>query len=511
VIARLISKKDNPIKTAPTSLPVSYKQLAAALLAGLALRLYFVAHFSPFAGDTKFYEELARNWLDRGVYGLFVHGQLLPVDMRMPGYAAFLTAIYAVFGRASKTIMVVQALVDLATCILAALIAARLTPAPKRALAATATLWMTALCPFTANYSAVVLTEVLATFLTILGLLVFVFVLNIPSMEGPLRSINRSSLLSAVGWFLLGGAIVGVGTLVRPEAPLLLVAVGLVLGARWRHCADWPKLALATLWMAVGLLLPLMPWAVRNARTMGRIEFLAPRYAETQGDFIPRGFYEWTRTWMVQFGDAYLVPWKLDKAPIRVDTLPGSAFDSATERVRVEALLRCYNRDLNMTPTLDREFALLARERTARRPLRTYFFIPVARAWMIWFTPRIELLPYSGKLWPPGVKWRDNRMDFSVTLGFGILNCIYLGLAFVGAWRCRSHPALALLITFVVVRTALLTQLQTVEPRYVIECFPVILALGALACVIPQRARNRFFLTRSHSEVSICGPAWLQR
>ena len=507
----MISKKDDPIKTAAIFSHVSYKHLASALLAGLALRLFFIAHFSPYAGDTKFYEELARNWLDHRVYGLFVHGRLLPVDMRMPGYPAFLAAIYAVFGRANKAILVVQAVVDLATCILASLIAARLAPFSKRTLVATIALWMAALCPFTANYSAVVLTEVLATFLTTLGLLVFVLVLSNPSMDRPLRAFDKRSLFSAVGWFLLGGVIVALGTFVRPEAPLLVVSVGVVLCARWRHHTDWPKLALATLWMAVGLLVPLMPWAARNARTMGRIEFFAPRYAETQGDFIPRGFYEWTRTWMVRFGDAYLGPWKLDKAPIPVATLPGSAFDSATERARVEALLSRYNSDLNMTPALDREFALLARERTARRPLRTYFFIPMARAWMMWFTPRIELLPYSGKLWPPSEKWRNNRMDFGVTLGFGILNCIYVGLAFVGAWRSRSHPALALLIAFVVIRTALLTQLHTVEPRYVIVCFPAILALGALACAIPLRAGSGFLFPARRSQVSIPGTAWLQR
>jgi hypothetical protein len=106
---------------------------------------------------------------------------------------------------------------------------------------------------------------------------------------------------------------------------------------------------------------------------------------------------------------------------------------------------------------------------------------------MIWFTPRIELLPYSGKLWPMGEKWRGNPTDFDATLGFGILNCVYLVLAFVGAWRSRRNPALALLIAFIVVRTAVLTQLQTVEPRYVIVCFPVILALGAIALAVPRR------------------------
>jgi hypothetical protein len=148
--------------------------------------------------------------------------------------------------------------------------------------------------------------------------------------------------------------------------------------------------------------------------------------------------------------------------------------------------LNRYNSDLRMTPALDRQFALLARERTARSPLRTYFFIPVSRAWMIWFTPRIELLPYSGDLWPPGEKWRSNRIDFGTTLGFGILNCIYLGLAFVGAWRYRTHPAVAFLLVFLVVRTAFLTQLITVEPRYVIVCFPVVFAFSALAWAAPQ-------------------------
>jgi hypothetical protein len=461
--------------------------LVAALSAGLALRLLFVIHFSPYAGDMKFYDELARNWLDHGTYGLFVHDKLIPVDMRMPGYPAFLATIYAVLGRANVETMVVQTAVDLSTCILSALVAAHLAPVAKRTLAATVALWMAALCPFTANYTAAVLTEVLATFLTTLALFVFVCVIGHPSMDHAPRSFDRLPLLCAVGWFLLCGVVVGVGTLVRPEEPLLLVAAGLVLCFRWRQRADWLKLALAASWMAVGLFLPLMPWAVRNARTMGRIEFLAPRYAETQGDFIPRGFYEWTRTWMVRFEGAYLVPWKLGKAPIPIETLPSSAFDSAAERVRVKALLSSYNSDLKMTPALDREFKFLARERTARRPMRTYLVIPATRAWMIWFTPRIELLPYTGKVWPPGERWRGNRMDFAVTLGFGILNCVYLSLAIAGAWRCRSHPALPLLITFMVVRTALLTQLQTVEPRYVIVCFPVVLVLGALAFTIPQR------------------------
>jgi hypothetical protein len=39
-----------------------------------------------------------------------------------------------------------------------------------------------------------------------------------------------------------------------------------------------------------------------------------------------------------------------------------------------------------------------------------------------------------------------------------------------------------------VIRTAFLTHLQTVEPRYVMECFPVVLVLCALAWVRPRMA-----------------------
>jgi hypothetical protein len=392
--------------------------------------------------------------------------------------------------------MVAQAVVDLGTCVLAALIAARLVPVSRRAVAGTATLWMAALCPFTADYTAVVLTETLATFFTTLAVLVFVYILTEPALDSPANAPSDLSAprkaFSFVGWFLLLGFIAGLGTLVRPETPLVLAAAGVTLCIHWWRWANWPQLILATCWMCAGLLLPLAPWAARNARTFGRVEFLGPRYAQTYGDFIPRGYFAWTQTWMTRFGEAYLVTWSLGNQPIDVANVPASAFDSDAERARVAELLRRYNSDLAMTPMLDREFATLAAERTARNPLRTYFYVPAGRIVAMWFTPRIELLPYSGKLWPPGERWRGNPADFGVTLGFGILGIVYLGLAAVGWWRYRAQLAATFLIWFVAIRTLAMTQLQTVEPRYVIECFPVIVALGALAWTraMPARGEN---------------------
>jgi len=41
------------------------------------------------------------------------------------------------------------------------------------------------------------------------------------------------------------------------------------------------------------------------------------------------------------------------------------------------------------------------------------------------------------------------------------------------------RPALTVLVAYMAVRTVFLTALETPEPRYVLECFPALIALGA--------------------------------
>jgi hypothetical protein len=455
-----------------------YKHLFPALLVGLGLRLFFVWRFPFASGDTPYYEELARNWLYHGVYGFFSNGHLYPSDARTPGYPGFLAVIYSLAGPGRNAVFVTQAFVDLATCILTACIAARLAAGaiePIRSRITIAALWLAVLCPFTANYAAVPLTEVLTTFLTTLALLIFL----LPSAYEFDLIRERSDLLRSVRIWFLGGLVVGLGTLVRPETPLLLAGVLLVYWLRWWRRLNWGKLTVATLWVTVGLLVPLAPWAARNARTLGRVQFLAPRYAETFGDVIPTGFYAWTKTWMFRFGDAYLSTWKLPTEPIALNDLPAYAFDSPEERSRVASLLERYNRQRRLTLQMDMEFAQLARERTRQHPFRSYVWIPIERAAAMWFTPRIALLPYSGKIWPLSDGWHQSPTGFEITIGFALLNFLYAGLALIGATHWRESPGIALIVAFIVIRTAFLTQLQTCEPRYVLVCFPALLALGA--------------------------------
>jgi hypothetical protein len=173
------------------------------------------------------------------------------------------------------------------------------------------------------------------------------------------------------------------------------------------------------------------------------------------------------------------VPWKLDDEELHIEDLPSAAYDNPAERERVADLFERYNDTTTISPSVDEGFGELAKERTARHPLRTYVSIPLKRSWAMWFTPRVEMLPFSGHLWPPGERWEDDPVDFSVTIFFGLLNFSYAGLAIAGAWAARRRPAAAFLIVFVLLRTAFFTRVETPEPRYMLECFPAIVALAA--------------------------------
>jgi 4-amino-4-deoxy-L-arabinose transferase-like glycosyltransferase len=450
----------------PTGIPLSHvwKHLVFAMLAGFALRLFFVWHFPREWADSFVYEELARNLIDHRTYGVFLDGKLTPLDIRVPGYPVFLAGVYLLFGRSPLAVMLTQAVIDLATCVLTALLASLIAPTASRKRVFVAALWLAAMCPFTASYTAVVVTEILATFLTAAALAVLVKAYQ-DQDRGPA---SGDRMWNVATWFW-GGLLVGLATLVRPESPLLLVAAGLLLLVRWWPPTDWLKLLRSSTLLAVGLAAALMPWAARNWHTFHKVEFLTPRYYAMPGDYVPRGFYAWTNTWLVRMRDVYQVFWKVGDDPIPIENVPNSAFDSPEERKRVAMLLDQYNPITTLTPEVDDAFGELARERAARHPLRTYLGIPLRRSVSIWLTPRTEIFLQE-----------DAPVSFSVTVVIALVNVFYLGLALVGAWRWRCLSGVWLLVTFAVVRTAFFVRVETPEPRYVLECFPAILALAAL-------------------------------
>src|SRR6202171_1252474 len=377
-----------------------------ALIAGLCLRLYFVLKFPASSGDTVLYEQIATNWLKHHIYGMDVGGAIIPVDLRMPGYPAFLAFIYVLTGHTGADarfwVMVTQVGVDLLSCLVIAHLAALLARAPEDSEPNThvysVALWLAVLCPFTANYSAVPLTEVFASLWTALACCALAIALRRVQKPDFLLESTRFPLRERVEYTALGaGWIRGAGTLFRPEAPILLIAAAIVFGGLFFLRGNYRRWFWVCLAMAFGCLMILSPWAIRNMVTLGEPQFLAPKNSNLPGELVPYGFMAWEKTWLYRVRDCYLVPWKLNEESISVDDIPARAFDTPEEKQRVAAILEQYNNDLTLTPEEDAEFSKLARERTSRHPLRTYLWLPAAPRPGLWFPPRLLIVAFAGQ------------------------------------------------------------------------------------------------------------------
>jgi len=319
-----------------------------ALLTGACLRLLFVLEFPGGSGDTVIYEQLATNWLKLGKYAMEIGGQPTSVDLRMPGYPAFLAIVYALTGRAGENarvfVMLAQVFVDLAACLVIAALAALLVrlciedAKPKRVFVAA--IWLAALCPFTANYVAVPLTETWAMFFTAVAMSLMVLVATRAS-GGKLPFSGTMGAMGKDYWKVaaLGGFVAGVGTLFRPETPLLLVTSCAVLGYWLLRRGEWKKWVLTCALMGATCVAALAPWMIRNAVTLHEFQPLAQKNAILPGEVDPQGFMAWERTWLYRVRDCYLVPWKLDDEAIHVEDIPAAAFDTPEEKARVAMVL----------------------------------------------------------------------------------------------------------------------------------------------------------------------------
>src|ERR1700679_2948527 len=156
-----------------------------ALAGGAALRLWFIHAFPQIQGDSLLYADIGRNWLTHGIYGrsiLHAGGPpaIAPTLVRLPGYPGFLALCFAAFGKQNYlAVLYLQVVIDLVTCLLIAGFVRRLCGHRAAMLA----LWLAALCPFTANYVAMPLTETPSIFCVALGLYAFAGALERPNWK----------------------------------------------------------------------------------------------------------------------------------------------------------------------------------------------------------------------------------------------------------------------------------------------------------------------------------------
>jgi hypothetical protein len=334
---------------------------------------------------------------------------------------------------------------------------------------------------------------------------------------------GKKKIKTALVWWCVAGLIGGIAVMMRPDAGLFLAAVGitlvitglgpLVFGLRKKTAEDQrpktkelgPKIRriitrviAAGAAMSFAFILVLTPWAIRNWRVFHLFQPLAPQHAEMPGEFVPRGYLLWVRSWLDDEKYVAEFLWPLEIDPIDADQLPDSAFDSPEEKKRVATLLEKYNHadasedsdandaapqqtasptptpsasppspvekpnsneensdeeqedstdqeqsDVEMTPDVDAGFMKIARERIARHPFRHYVWLPIKRARTMWFDTHSQYWPFEGELLPLDDLDHDIHQQFWLPL-FAGMTAVYTLLGLAGAWvlwRARNFGA----------------------------------------------------------------------
>jgi 4-amino-4-deoxy-L-arabinose transferase-like glycosyltransferase len=171
--------------------------------------------------------------------GYMVQGQ--PNTFRAPGYPFFLAGVYALFGHSVAAVKVLQSALGALTCLLMLWIGERLFSRGTGILAAA----IAAVYPFLVYYSGILMSEVLFVFLATLFLYLLV------------RFRENFSLW----WAIAAGLMLGLMNLTRPVALLLPVLLFVWL---WIEVGSKRSAAVLAGFLAVWMLVPIAPWAIRN-------------------------------------------------------------------------------------------------------------------------------------------------------------------------------------------------------------------------------------------------------
>lgn len=576
-------------------------------IAGLAFRLFLALHVpTDEPDDGRLYARIATNVLEHRSYSIETEEPYSPTLIRVPGYPLFIAGLYATFGLDNnRAVRVIQAVLDTITCWLIALLAlawmppgnagilafesrggldtkdgtaskgagsekqAGLPPLPgglprKRRRLLLIALALAVCCPFPAIYVATILSETCTTLLATLCALTATLAMNA-------RSRGKSAT-----WWLLAGFSGGLATMFRSDSGLFVAAAGctLVLVGLYRALSQWRSRSAhpSEVWgggagrvigrtivfgvmLTIGFALALAPWTLRNARVFGLFQPIAPSQANMPGEFVPRGYIQWLKTWVDDVKYTESLEWPLDNHPIHIEKVPDYAFDSPEERDRIAALLDRYNNPpsaaapppapapppvaaappaadikpqnskagpqkkaavepavseeeaeeeaeepdeeeedtpdepeeidqaVEMTPDVDAGFGEIARERIARHPLRFYLIVPLKRASSLWFDTHSQYYPFQGELLPLAALDKDLHQQYWLPL-FMFLTLLYTALGAGGAWLMwkdrQSRRCLLLIALLIIPRFAFLSAMENPEPRYVVEYFAFVAALGSL-------------------------------
>lgn len=433
------------------------------MVLALAVRLALVTGFPRAAGDETRYRVPTINMLAGRGFSSDVVEPIRPSDHTVPLYSVFIAGLFAVFGQHDSVIRIAQTAIDLMTCVLVAFVAFSLAPVSLREWAAICGLVIYGLlCWFTLSWTRYILTETLATFLTMLAVAV-----SIMNFRSELRR------------WLMVGLICGFALLTRADSLLLVSAFGLFLImqiARQRT----PKSVLSLLSFCLVIPVVLAPWIIRNYVTLGKFQPLASAVGMPHGEYVPPGYLAWIRTWMsdqthYKVYHPVLFPGSRSFDP---HELPEDAFDSAEEKAQVFSLIDQYNRAGRFTADMNEQFQTIANNRVKRAPLRFFVWLPVQRMAGMWLTGFAT----------------TNRLHRLLRI-LSVLPIIIggiVGLAFLAANR-----RLVELLTLIVVLRTLFFGFLNSDEHYIVEAYPAMIAACGVSAAALGSYVNRAWTSRA--------------
>ena len=488
-------------------------------------------------GDTKLYVQIARNVLEQGVFSGEFEPPYAPTLIRTPGYPLFLAAIYEFFGIANETsVRMVQAFICTFTCLLVALIAWQwVDDRSRRAKAAWSAFILSAFCPFIVIFSPTILTENATMFLLAATILAATFAIKA-------RKKKRSGI-----WWFVAGLLGGLNVTFRPDSGLFAFGIGLTLVVSvFFGRGTFRTRLIDRFWKGVvfsfAFAIPLIPWTIRNEQLFGVFQPLAPSHAEMPGEFVPRGYLLWLRTWVDD--SKYIDPliWAIEERPLKIEDVPAYAFASDEEKQKVAELFAVYNNsdpdrpaippklktdedvdsdddkdnsdasgsgdsgnddsdewNLKISPEVDAEFAKIGEEHVARDPWHYYVWLPAKRSTSMWFDTHSDFYSFAGELFPLPDLDTDKHQDIWLPL-FATLDIVFTIFAIGGAFvlilmrKARSWTWLFLALAISLPRIVFFGTIENPEPRYFVELFiPAAILSGVfLACLRFRKGKGSF-------------------
>src|SRR5262249_32304959 len=123
---------------------------------------------------------------------------------------------------------------------------------------------------------------------------------------------------------------------------------------------------------------------------------------------------------------------------------------------------------------------------------RYYVWLPGLRVADMWLRPRTETVPSNTRWW----EFDEEPKWLVVGIVMGVINLAYVGAGLIGVARVHMAPGVVLLFVFVILRSLFLSTLENPEPRYTLECYPMLVVMASAAF---RAARFGELLTSGHA------------